>query len=67
MYKLLDARESAKRGGVSWLKKVDNTTFCQSIQSYILDEFEKTQCSKIMDGQFRLGYRTSVFSFMYQF
>jgi hypothetical protein len=24
MYKLLEARESAKRGGVQWLKKVDN-------------------------------------------
>jgi hypothetical protein len=24
MYKLLEARESAKRGGAQWLKKVDN-------------------------------------------
>ena len=41
MYKLLEARESAKRGGVQWLKKVDNTTFCQSIEPFITDDFEK--------------------------
>jgi len=41
MYKLLDARESAKRSGISWLKKVDNTTFCQSIEPFIADSYER--------------------------
>ena len=68
MYKLLDARESAKRSGsVEWLKKVDNTTFCSSIEPFVDDPFERSQCNLIMDGKFRLGYRSSVFSFMYQF
>jgi hypothetical protein len=67
MYKLLDAREAAKRAGVSWLKQVDNETFCSSIEPYIDSSFERTQCNNILDGQFRLGYRSSVFSFMYQF
>jgi len=67
VYKLLDSREEAKRSGVEWLKKVDNQTFCQSINDFIDTPFEKSQCNSILDGQFRLGYRSSVFSFMYQF
>lgn len=65
VYQLLDAREEAKRGGVEWLRKVDNQTFCSSITTYLDTDFEAAQCSSIIDGQFRLGYRSSVFSFMY--
>jgi hypothetical protein len=37
------------------------------ISPYLDTDFERTHCSTIIDGQFRLGYRSSVFSFMYQF
>lgn len=67
VYQLLDAREEAKRGGVEWLRKVDNQTFCSAIGQYMDTDFERAQCPTIIDGQFRLGYRSSVFSFMYQF
>jgi len=63
----LDSREEAKRSGVDWLKKVDNQTFCESIKEFIDTPFEQSQCNSILDGKFRLGYRSSVFSFMYQF
>lgn len=64
---MLEAREAAKRGGTEWLRRVDNATFCEAISEFLQSDFEKEQCSVILDGQFRLGYRSSVFSFMYQF
>ncbi len=67
MYSYLESRESAKRSGIEWLKRVDNTTFCQAVSPYLTLDFEKKECDGFGDSQFRLGYRSSVFSFMYQF